>query len=81
MTGQQFTPAEAAALLRPVTENWLREHIRDLPHLRIGRRIAFTDEHIEQIRRQHEHQPTPAAPELLADVDLAPLGRARRKAS
>ncbi|MFF9269138.1 DNA-binding protein [Streptomyces sp. WAC04189] len=48
---------EAAELLG-VTENWLRKHIKQLPHKKVGRVVYFTDADLERIDQMHHHEPT-----------------------
>lgn len=86
MTGQdRSTPkpsaahskAEAAALLR-VTASWLerRAAARVIPFTMVGGAYHFTDEHLAEIIRMHEHRPSAAA---AAEPDqAAPRGSRRR---
>lgn len=59
--------ADAAAKLRAaghtkMTEHWLRSHLDQVPHTRIGREITFTDDQLRAFLDGHSH--TPAAKEL-----------------
>lgn len=55
MTGRHTYP-EAARLLR-VDETWLRRHIKQLPHTKLGRVVIFTDTDLERIETLHHHEP------------------------
>jgi hypothetical protein len=55
-----YTWQEAAAELR-VSVHWLRSNIDHLPHLRFGRKVFFTDAHLDEIRAMHERRPEQAA--------------------
>ncbi|MFF9043285.1 DNA-binding protein [Streptomyces parvulus] len=77
--------AEAAEELPGVEESWLRRHIKQLPHSKVGRAVYFTDADLERIDAIFHHEPTTgpvaaapapnpaAAPHPLAD--LRPLPR------
>lgn len=54
---RRHTYPEAAAILR-VEENWLRRHIKGLPHSKKGRKVTFTDEDLDRIDALHHHEPT-----------------------
>lgn len=88
MTGQDSdTPkppaahskAEAAALLR-VTVSWLerRAAARVIPFTMVGGAYHFTDEHLAEIIRMHEHRP-PAASAAAPEPDQAAPRRSRRR--
>lgn len=88
MTGQdRDTPkppsahskAEAAALLR-VTASWLerRAAARVIPFTMVGGAYHFTDEHLAEIIRMHEHRP-PAASAVTPEPDQAASRRSRRR--
>jgi hypothetical protein len=36
---------------------WLKKHIADLPHLKYGHLVRFTDDHLAEIRAMHEQRP------------------------
>lgn len=58
-----YTPAALAALLNVPEENvlrWRRQH--SWPSFKVGRKIRFTQEHVDKILAQHEAQPAPVAP-------------------
>ncbi|MFC7906416.1 helix-turn-helix domain-containing protein [Streptomyces nigra] len=74
---------EAAAELG-VEESWLRRHIKQLPHTKLGRVVYFTDADLERIDQLYHQEPatgplatatkpTSAAAHPLAD--LRPLPR------
>ncbi|MBH1932923.1 helix-turn-helix domain-containing protein [Streptomyces sp. AV19] len=48
MSVSLHTYEEAAAALR-IKESWLRRHIKDLPHTKLGREVLFTDEDLGRI--------------------------------
>ena len=88
MTGQdRDTPkspsahskAEAAALLR-VTASWLerRAAARVIPFTMVGGAYHFTDEHLAEIIRMHEHRP-PAPTAAAPTPDQAAPRRSRRR--
>lgn len=54
---KRHTYPEAAAILR-VTESWLREHIKKLPHSKKGRVVTFTDADLDRIDALFHHEPT-----------------------
>lgn len=61
-----FTPDQAAALLGDsFTADWLRHHIKELPHARTGSgtgragKICFTRAHLERIVALREVLPEP----------------------
>jgi len=39
---------------------YLRSNLATLPHIRIAKKVRFTQEHIEAIGRIHEQAPAPA---------------------
>jgi hypothetical protein len=61
---------EAAARLgKPFTVDWLKGHMDEIPHVKVGEgrgrggRVGFTDEHLAQIVAMNTVQPVrPAAP-------------------
>ena len=56
---RRLTYAEAAEELPDgVTETWLRRHIKQLPHSKVGRVVYFTDADLERIDALHHHEPT-----------------------
>jgi hypothetical protein len=69
--------AEAAALLQ-VTVSWLerRAAARVIPFTMVGGAYHFTDEHLAEIIRMHEHRPPSAA---VPEPDQAPPRRSRRR--
>lgn len=81
------TYAEAAEILR-IEESWLRQHIKQLPRVKLGGRVFFTDADLRRIIELHHHepeqsarpvpsgQPSPAGPHPFSD--LKPLPRRRR---
>ncbi|WP_326780396.1 helix-turn-helix domain-containing protein [Streptomyces longwoodensis] len=48
--------AQAAALLG-VEESWLRRHIKQLPHTKLGRVVYFTGADLERIDQLFHHEP------------------------
>lgn len=58
-----ITPAELADDLR-MSPEWVRDRAnrREFPHLRVGRYIRFTDEHVAQIKEQLEQEAAPKTP-------------------
>jgi hypothetical protein len=59
MTDRLYTRKEAADALR-ITEDQLKRLVaaRDVPHLRFNKnRVAFTDDHLAQIRTKFEVTP------------------------
>lgn len=78
----------AAAAELGIDHTWLRRHIKELPHGKIGRRVYFTDADLERIDELFHHEPESgplARPVLVPPIsghplaDLRPLP-ARRKA-
>lgn len=76
-----YTPAEAYLLIG-CSRTWLRDHIKEVPHQKIGQKVSFTVEDIQQIRemfRQTPARPTAIAPRPAApDLDLVPSSHRRR---
>lgn len=70
-----YTVAEVAQALG-VTTYWLadRARLRQVPHLRLGRRVRFTAGHVAAIREQFERGPAPEPP-----VRLSPRSAAARR--
>ncbi|MFF2651505.1 helix-turn-helix domain-containing protein [Streptomyces sp. NPDC058045] len=66
----RYTYPEAANELR-VTEDWLRRHIKQLPHSKKGRTVTFTDDDLDRIDTLHHHEPTTGP---LSAVPTAPVG-------
>lgn len=67
-TGYDY-PAAAARLREagyPVTERWLRNHIKELPHTKIGYEVRFTDAQLAELVADRSR--TPAAQESLKPV-------------
>lgn len=54
---RRLSYAQAAEELG-VEESWLRRHIKQLPHGKLGRFVYFTDEDLERIDLLHHHEPT-----------------------
>lgn len=54
------TYAEAAEILR-IEESWLRQHIKQLPRVKLGGRVFFTDADLWRIIELHHHEPEQAA--------------------
>lgn len=53
---------EAAETLR-VKVSWLQNHIKDLPHTKLGGTVYFTDDQLLRIVTQFSHDPEqPATP-------------------
>lgn len=80
----------AAAEELGIEETWLRRHIKQLPHSKLGRVVYFTDSDLERIDALFHHEPTTgplAAAPVPAGVALShplahlqPLpGRARKQ--
>lgn len=70
---------EAATKLRnagykKITENWLRRHLSQVPHTRIGREITFTDEQLLAFLAAHSTAP----PKPRAVTGPQPVDRRRR---
>ncbi|WP_019548422.1 helix-turn-helix domain-containing protein [Streptomyces sulphureus] len=57
----RFGYAEAAAQIPGVTESWLRKHIKELPHSKVGRRVYFTSADLERIDAMHHVEPRSAS--------------------
>ena len=51
-------PYPKAAEELGVEESWLRRHIKQLPHKKVGRSVYFTDADLERIDQMHHHEPT-----------------------
>ncbi|MFJ1657222.1 helix-turn-helix domain-containing protein [Streptomyces anthocyanicus] len=47
-----------AAEVLGVEESWLRRHIKQLPHSKLGRVVYFTDADLERIDATFHHEPT-----------------------
>jgi hypothetical protein len=56
MSGRHTYP-EAAEILR-VEESWLRRHIKQLPHTKVGRVVYFTESDLDRIDGLYHHEPT-----------------------
>ncbi|MFC5217271.1 helix-turn-helix domain-containing protein [Streptomyces coerulescens] len=41
-----------------IEESWLRRHIKQLPHSKVGRVVYFTDADLERIDQLHHHEPS-----------------------
>jgi hypothetical protein len=54
-----------------ITERWLRDHVKAVPHTKVGREIRFTDSHLAELLEQHTHRPV-----AKTDEDR-PVGRRR----
>jgi hypothetical protein len=56
------TPAEVAdeVFRGKVSEYYVATHAKDWPHIRIGRSVLFTSEHVAEIAAMNEHRPAPA---------------------
>jgi hypothetical protein len=55
---RRLTYAQAAGELPDgVTEQWLRRHIKRLPHSKLGRTVYFTDEDLRRIDAMFHHEP------------------------
>lgn len=74
---KRHTYPEAAKELR-VTEDWLRKHIKQLPHSKKGRVVTFTDADLDRIDALFHHEPTTgplaAAPAPASSAGPHPLG-------
>ena len=90
---RRLSYSEAAAELG-VLESWLRDHIKELPHGKLGRRVYFTDADLERIDELFHHEPefgplatpvlvpaTPAAGHPLADLKPIDTRRGRSRVS
>lgn len=73
--GHDYT--SAAAVLN-LSAAWLKKHIRELPHIKYGHLVRFTDEHLAEIRAMHEKRPDGAAE---ATQELRPSTTRRRKSA
>ena len=73
MAVQTYTVAEAAQMLG-VGEWWLAQAARQgkVPHLHLGRKRLFTQQHLDEIMRNAERTPAPAP--------AVPLGMSRASA-
>ncbi|MCX5201092.1 helix-turn-helix domain-containing protein [Streptomyces sp. NBC_00237] len=69
----RHTYPEAAAILR-IEESWLRRHIKQLPHTKLGRTVRFTDADLDRIDELFHHEPTsgPLARAVAAPASTAP---------
>lgn len=54
---RRLSYAEAAAELG-VEETWLRRHIKELPHGKLGRFVYFTDADLERIDQLAHREPS-----------------------
>ncbi|MCX4993794.1 helix-turn-helix domain-containing protein [Streptomyces longwoodensis] len=54
---RRHTYPQAAAVLS-VDESWLRRHIKELPHTKLGRVVYFTDADLERIDALFHHEPS-----------------------
>lgn len=72
MTAAMHSYAEAAVLLR-CSASWLQKRIDELPHLKIGSRVWFTDEHIEEIKSASEVRPVVAEVPRPSVVRVGPV--------
>lgn len=54
------TYVEAAGILR-IEESWLRNHVKELPRVKLGGRVFFTDEDLRRIVEMHHCEPETAA--------------------
>jgi hypothetical protein len=50
-----------AAVELGIDESWLRRHIKQLPHSKLGRVVYFTDADLERIDLLFHHEPTTGA--------------------
>lgn len=69
-----YSIIEAGEQLAPVvTAGWLKRHIREIPHLRMGPgrgragRIGFTEAHLVEILAMHEVRPV-SVPEPASSI-------------
>lgn len=75
-------PQAATRLGGPFTVDWLRGHLDEIPHLRVGSgrgrggRIGFTDAQLDAIVDQHTVAPK-TSPALVAG-DFTPITRRKR---
>jgi hypothetical protein len=58
---RRLTYPEAAAELR-CEESWLRRHIKELPHTKLGRVVTFSDDDLARIYAMHHRDPQSPAP-------------------
>lgn len=65
------TYEQAAELLAPVEESWLRNNVRKLPHSKIGGVVFFTDDDIARIARDLYHVEPQNEPRTRASSALA----------
>lgn len=68
-----YSPEEVAAMFQPDGSSWwLREGIRQgrFPHLKVGRHIRLTDEHIAEIAAAIERRGTPKQKPRAVDVSV-----------
>jgi hypothetical protein len=85
---RRYSYAEAAEQLG-VEESWLRQHIKRLPHIKLGRDVWFTDEQLLRILQIHTYEPPALAPTVAAPspvgahplADLKPIPLRGRRAS
>lgn len=56
-----------------ITETWLRRHIKQLPHTKVGRVVYFTDADLDRIDSLFHHEPA-AGPLAAAQAGPHPLG-------
>lgn len=78
-----YSVAEVAELFGAKSEWWLREGCRfgRFPHLRVGREIRFTEQHVKEITAAVERRPAREPDEADTDtpsVDEAPTELAFR---
>lgn len=81
MTEPSLEPAfgytEAAVRLNQrgyrISERWLREHIGQVPHIKVGRDVRFTDSLLAEFLEQHTKRP--------AAERAGPAGGRRRRAA
>ncbi|WP_422132277.1 helix-turn-helix domain-containing protein [Streptomyces misionensis] len=64
--------AEAAKELR-IQESWLRRHIKQLPHTKLGRTVYFTDDDLRRIDALFHHEPT-AGPSVTVALPSRSVG-------
>jgi hypothetical protein len=57
--------ASAARALN-VSRWWLEKHLPELPHIKYGSLVRFTDAHLDEIRARFEKRPGGTAPETTA---------------
>lgn len=76
-----FGYSEAAKLLN-IPERWLRDHLNEIPHRRLGKFVQFTKEDLCTISDMHFVQPDqPAGKQdaFAATPPLRPSGRSRSR--